>query len=138
MLILCDWAQSRYSVVGHCRDTLRLGTAGILWQLGTAGILCVRWALLGYCVIGHCKDILRLGTACWDTLRWGTARTLCGGHGKDTLRLVTAGYSAVGHCRDTWRLGTAIFWLVLYLCLISRLNPYIPAVSIVFFFDPAL
>ena len=40
-------------MVGHCRDTL--------W-LGTAGILC-GWALQGYLVVGHCRDTLRLGTS---------------------------------------------------------------------------
>ena len=68
--ILCCWALQEYSAVavGLCRDTvLFLGTAGILggWEylvvghcrdtlrLGTAGILCG----------GHCRDTLRLGTA---------------------------------------------------------------------------
>ena len=40
-------------MVGHCRDT---------WWLGTAGILGGR-ALQGYLVVGHCKDTWWLGTA---------------------------------------------------------------------------
>ena len=40
-------------MVGQCKDTLRLGTAGILGG----------WALQGYLVVGQCKDTLRLGTA---------------------------------------------------------------------------
>ena len=76
-----------YSAVGHCRDTL---------QLGTAGTLC-GWALRGYLVVEHYRDTLRLGSV----------RILCGlalqgysavGHCRDN--------SAVGHCRDTWQLGT--------------------------------
>ena len=66
----------------RCRDTVRLGTAGILCG----------WALQGYSAAGHCRDTLHLGTE--DTLRLGTAG-------------YSAGYSAVGHCRDTWWLGTA-------------------------------
>ena len=65
--------------VGHCRDTLLLGTAGIL----SGG------ALQGYFAVGQCKDTLRLGTA---GILDGWA---------------LQGYSAVGHCRDTWWLGTA-------------------------------
>ena len=74
ILILCGWAP-----VGHCRDTL---------QLGTAGILC-SWALRGYLVDEHCRDTLRLGSV----------RILCG--------WALQGYSAVRHCRDTLRPGTA-------------------------------
>ena len=83
-------------VVGHCRDT---------WWLGTAGILGA-WALQGYSAVGHCRDTWWLGTA----------GILCGWHCKDTLRLGTArilggsalqGYLAVRHCRDALRLGTA-------------------------------
>ena len=53
-------------MVGHCRDTLRLGTSvkhcrETHW-LGTAKILG-GWALQGYLVVGHCRDTLRLGTA---------------------------------------------------------------------------
>ena len=58
------WWQE-YLVVGRCRDTLRLGTAGILcgWALqgylvvgqGTAGILC-GWALQEYFAIEHCSQ----------------------------------------------------------------------------------
>ena len=40
-------------MVGHCKDTL---------ELGTAGTLC-SWALQGYFAVGHCEDTLRLGTA---------------------------------------------------------------------------
>ena len=92
-------------MVGHCRDTL---------QLGTAGILC-GWALRGYSVVEHCKDTLQLGSVrilcgwalqgyskvghCRDTLRLGTAGILCG--------WALQGYSAVGRCRDTLRLGAA-------------------------------
>ena len=83
-------------VVGHCRDTQWLGTAGILGA----------WALQGYSAVGHCRDTWWLGTA----------GILCGWHCKDTLRLGTArilggsalqGYLAVRHCRDSLRLGTA-------------------------------
>ena len=53
-------------MVEHCRDTLRLGTAGIRggWAhpLGIAGIIG-GWALQKYLVVGHCRDTLRLGTA---------------------------------------------------------------------------
>ena len=49
---LGGWAQ-RYFAVGHCRNTLRLSTAGILGG----------WALQGYSAAGHCRDTLRLGTA---------------------------------------------------------------------------
>ena len=68
-------------VVGHCRDTLRLGPAG---KLGG-------WALQGYLVVGHCRDTLRCGTAggwalqgnfavgpCMDTWWLGTAGILGG------------------------------------------------------------
>ena len=57
-------------MVGHCRDTLRLGTAGILncsighcriLRLGTVG-LC-GWAQQGYFAVGRCKGTQRLGTA---------------------------------------------------------------------------
>ena len=62
-----------YSAVGHCRDTFRLGPAGIFvgWkvghcrdtlQLGAAGILC-GWAQQGYFAVGHCKDTYWLSTA---------------------------------------------------------------------------
>ena len=46
-------------MVEHCRDTQRLGIAGIL---NTPGILG-GWALQGYSAVGHCKDMLPLGTA---------------------------------------------------------------------------
>ena len=69
-----------YLVVGHCRNTLRLGTEDTLqlgkalraysavghfrdtWWLGTARILC-GWALQGYSVVGHCRNALPLSTA---------------------------------------------------------------------------
>ena len=83
-------------MVGHCRDTL---------QLGTAGILC-GGALRGYLVVEHCRNILRLGSVripavghCRETLQLGTA----GIRGGSALQ----GYLVVGHCRDTWWLGTA-------------------------------
>ena len=79
ILILCGWALQGYSAVGHCRDTLWLGTAGILGG----------WALQGYFAVGQCKDTLRLGTA----------GILCG--------WALQGYLVVGHCRDTWWFGTA-------------------------------
>ena len=67
--ILGGWALQGYLVVGHCRDTLRLGTSvkhcrDTHW-LGTAGILCgwahplsiagilINGALQGYLVVGH-------------------------------------------------------------------------------------
>ena len=89
--ILCGWALQGYSVVGHCRDTLQLGAAGILciWALR---ILC-GWALQGYSAVGHCRDTVR------DTLQLGTARILGG--------WALQRYSAAGHCRDTLWLGTA-------------------------------
>ena len=40
-------------MVGHCSDTLRLDTAGILCG----------WALQGYCAVGHCRDMLPLSIA---------------------------------------------------------------------------
>ena len=100
ILILCCWALQGYSAVGHCRDTFRLGPAGIFggWtlqgyggdalQLGTAGILC-GWALQGYLVVEHCRDTLRLGSV------------------RILISWALQGYSAVGYCRDTWWLGTA-------------------------------
>ena len=39
--------------MGHCRDTRRFGTAGILCG----------WALHGYSAVGHCGDTCWLGTA---------------------------------------------------------------------------
>ena len=43
--IFCGWALQGYLVVGHCRDPLRLGTAGIIThRLDTAGIFG-GWAL---------------------------------------------------------------------------------------------
>ena len=41
--ILCGWALQGYFAVGHCRD---------IWWLSTAGILCGS-ALQGYSVVGH-------------------------------------------------------------------------------------
>ena len=90
--ILCSWALRGYFVVGHCRDTLQLGTARILNG----------WALQGYCAVGQCRDTLRLGTAgilCSWAHPLSVAGILCS--------WALQGYSAVGHCRDTWRLGTA-------------------------------
>ena len=49
-------------MVGHCRDTWWLGTAGILCTVGTEGIRG-GWALQGYLVVGHCRDTLQLGAA---------------------------------------------------------------------------
>ena len=40
-------------MVGHCRDTFRLGPAGIFGG----------WTLQGYSAVGHCRDTLELGTA---------------------------------------------------------------------------
>ena len=53
-------------MVGHCRDTLQLGTSvkhcrDTHW-LGTAGILG-GWALQGYSALEHCRDTWWLGTA---------------------------------------------------------------------------
>ena len=67
-------------MVGHCRDT---------WWLGTAGILG-GWALQTYSAVGHCRDTWWLGTA-----------GILGGW-------ALQGYSAVGHCRDTWWLVTKV------------------------------
>ena len=90
-------------MVGHCRDT---------WWLGTAGTLG-GWALQGHLAVGHCRDTW-LGTA--GTLGgWALQGHLVVGHCRDTWWLGTAGtlggwalqgHLAVGHCRDTW-LGTA-------------------------------
>ena len=58
-------------MVGHCRDTLRFGTAGIVGG----------WALQGYLVVGHCRDALQLGTSvkhCRDTHWFGSAGILGG------------------------------------------------------------
>ena len=110
--IVCGRALQGYSEVGHCRDTLRLGTAGTLCvPLCTAGILC-DWALLGYSAVGHCWDTLWLSTAgilCGWGLRLGTAGILYGWalQGYSSIGHCLLGYSAVGHCRDTLRLGTA-------------------------------
>ena len=41
-----------YLVVGHCRDTWRLGTTGTLGG----------WALQGHLVVGHYRDTWWLGT----------------------------------------------------------------------------
>ena len=56
-------------MVGHCRDTLQLGTAGILDG----------WALQGYLVVGQCRD----------TLRSALQGDLVVGHCRDTWWLVT-------------------------------------------------
>ena len=54
--ILCAWALQGYLMVGHCRDTLRMGTSvkhcRDTPRLGTAGILG-GWALQGYLVVGN-------------------------------------------------------------------------------------
>ena len=53
-------------MVGHCRDTLRLGSVGILcgWALqGYFAVGHIRQALQGYSAVGHCRHTLRLGTA---------------------------------------------------------------------------
>ena len=71
-------------MVGHCRDTWWLGTAGTLGGWARQGHLVV-----GHCVVGHCRDTWWLGTA-------GTL----GGW-------ALQGHLVVGHCRDTWWLGTA-------------------------------
>ena len=78
------------SAVGHCKDFLRVGTAGIL--CGSA--------------FGNSEDTLLLGMFCgWALPGWGTVGILCGsGWGgcgwappqvRDTVRLGTAGNSAV-------------------------------------------
>ena len=80
-----------YSAVGHCRGTLRLGTAGIFgfWTLqANAGILC-NWSLQVYFVVRHCRDTWFLGTA-----------GICCGWAPQ-------GYLVVRHCSDTCSLGTA-------------------------------
>ena len=69
--------------VGHCRDTLRLGTAGILGGWAPQGCFAVghiRQALQGYSLAGHSRDTWWLGTAghCKDTWWLGTARILGG------------------------------------------------------------
>ena len=90
--MLFGWALQGYLVVGHCRDTLQLGTFGKHFRdarwLGTAGILG-GWSLQGYLVFGHCRDTWWLGTA---GIRGGWA---------------LQGYLVFGHYRDTWCLGTA-------------------------------
>ena len=81
-------------MVGHCRDTLQLGTAGIRGG----------WALQGYSAVRHRRDALRLGTAGilggWALQGYSAVQ-----HCRDTRRFGTAGI--LGHCRDTWWLGTA-------------------------------
>ena len=49
----CFWSLQECSAVEHCRDTLRLGCAGILGG----------WALQGYSAVGRCRDTVQLGTA---------------------------------------------------------------------------
>ena len=66
------WARQGHFAIEQCRDTVGLGTAGILccwalcgccWalqdtlQLRAAGILC-GWALQGYSTVGHTRGIL--------------------------------------------------------------------------------
>ena len=77
--ILCSWTLQGYSLVGHCRDTYWLDTAGIL----------IGWALQGYLVVEQCRDTHWLGSA-GIFIGWALQ-----------------GYSAVGHCRDIHWLGTA-------------------------------
>ena len=57
--ILGGW---EYLVVGHCRDTLRSAVRHCrdTLRLGTAGILC-GWALQGYVAIEHCSHAPRGG-----------------------------------------------------------------------------
>lgn len=102
--ILGCWALQEYLVVSHSRDAWWLGTAGILLRLGIAGIRCKEthrlgtagilcgcagilsgWALQGCVAILHCSQAPRRGHCEW----------------------ALQGYSAVGHCKDTQRLGTA-------------------------------
>ena len=79
-------------MLGHCRDTVRLGPAGIF-----------RGWTLGYLAVGHCSNTLRLGTA-RIFCGWALRGTLAVGQCNDILLL---GDSAIGHCRDTWWLGVA-------------------------------
>ena len=107
ILILCCWALQGYSALGHCRDTFRLGTAGILvvghcrdtLLFGTTGILTGS-ALQGYFAVGHYRD------ASW----LGTARILCDWAHPLSIAGILIGwalqeYLVVGRCRDTWWLG---------------------------------
>ena len=54
-------------MVGHCRDTLRLLTAGTLGGWAVQGYSAVDtlggWGTAGMLGGGHCRDALRLGTA---------------------------------------------------------------------------
>ena len=79
-------------MVGHCRDTLRLGTAGILCG----------WGLRGYSAVGHCWDTL------WLDYGWALPGYSMVGQGHSSIGHCLLGYSAVRHCRDTVQLGTAI------------------------------
>ena len=90
-------------MVGHCRDTHWLGTAGILGtrRFGTAGILG-GWALQGYLVVGHCTDTWWLGTA-GILCGWAHPLSIAG----ILIGWALQGYLVIGHCRDTLRLGTA-------------------------------
>ena len=54
------WARQGRFAIEHCRDTVGLGTAGMLCG----------WALQGYSEVGHCRDTLRF---CRDTCFLGTA-----------------------------------------------------------------
>ena len=57
-----SWELQGYLAVGHGRDTLQLGTAGMLCGWALRGYL-VSWALQGCLVVGQCKDTLQLGIA---------------------------------------------------------------------------
>ena len=73
--MFCGRALQGYLVVGHCRDTLQLGTAANFFWLDAARILC-GWALQEHLVVGRYRD------------------TLCG--------WALQGHLVVGHCRDAW------------------------------------
>ena len=95
--IPCHRALHGYLVVGHCRDTLRFGTAGILggWALlkflvvGAAG-LPGGWARQGYFAVGHCRNTLQSGT-----------KGIFGGWALQE-------YLVLVHCRDTLPLSIAV------------------------------
>ena len=98
------------ATLGHCKDTLPLGTAGILCGWAVLPGYCADISAVGHCLdtrqgfyaVGHCRDtpwfgMMPLGTValrgysavgyCWDTLRiffgWALRRN-----------------SAVGHCAE--------------------------------------
>ena len=85
-----------YLVVGHCRDTLRLGTSVKHFRdthwLGTAGILG-GWALQGYSAVGHCRDTWWLVTKISfqsgeDNMYFKIEQPHCEGGEQDTARVV--------------------------------------------------